>query len=134
MKLLSLIADLLGHRSPVHIHFVTLVTGAKLVGADGEGNKYYRAKARKGYKRERRWVIYKGEAEPSRVPAEWHGWLHHQTDAVPADDAKSFRRLWQKPHQPNLTGTDQAYRPQGHLLKGGRRAASDSDYEAWKPE
>jgi len=134
MKLLSLIADLLGHRSSVHIRFVTWITGASCIGADSEGNKYYRAKPRKGYKRERRWVVYNGEAEASRVPPEWHGWLHHQTDVIPADGAQSFRRVWQKPHQPNLTGTNQTYRPPGHLLKGGQRAASDSDYEAWKPE
>lgn len=134
MKPFRFLADLLGHRSPAHIHFVTLISGAALVGKDGEGNRYYRAKARKGYKRERRWVVYNGEAEASRVPPEWHGWLHHQTDAVPADAEKSFRRAWQQPHQPNMTGTDQAYRPPGHLLQGGRRAASDSDYESWKPE
>lgn len=134
MKLLSLLADLFSHRSSVHIRFVTLISGASLVGMDGEGNRYYKAKPRKGYKRQRRWVVYNGEAEASRVPPEWHGWLHHQTDAVPADGANSFRRAWQKPHRPNLTGTNQAYRPAGHLLQGGQRARSDSDYEAWKPE
>lgn len=134
MKVLQSIAALLGTASPVHIRFVTLVTGAHFVGEDALGNKYYRAKPRKGYKRERRWVIYHGAPEASDVPPEWHGWLHHQTDAVPDGNSPSFRRPWQKPHRPNLTGTDQAYRPPGHLLEGGRRAASDSDYEAWKPE
>lgn len=133
MGLLSPIANLLGSLSPVHISFVTLVTGAKLVGKDSLGNKYYTAKPRKGYKHERRWVIYKGVPEASSVPSEWHGWLHHQTDALPTA-GESFRRPWQKPHTPNFTGTDQAYRPPGHILKGGQRAAATGDYEAWTPD
>ena len=40
-----------------------------------------------------------------------------------------------KPHKANMTGTDQAYRPPGHTLMGGKRAHSDSgDYEAWSPD
>src|SRR5690606_30865947 len=134
MSLFQSLAGLLGALSPVHIRFVTLLIGATPVGMDQLGNKYYRARPRKGYKRERRWVIYKDAPEASLVPPEWHGWLHHQTDIVPNEATRSFRRPWQRPHQPNLTGTDQAYRPPGHLLKGGHRAASDSDYQAWRPD
>lgn len=134
MGLFTPIATLLGALSPVHIQFVTLVTGASKVGTDSSGNRYYRAKPRKGYKRDRRWVLYKGAPEASKVPPEWHGWLHHQTDVVPDGQAASFRRIWQKPHVPNMTGTDQAYRPPGHLLKGGQREKATGDYEAWKPE
>ena len=133
MGLLSPIVNLLGVLSPIHIHFVTLVTGATAVGTDPYGNKYYRAKPRKGYKRERRWVIYKDEPEASAVPPEWHGWLHHQTDVVPEANT-GYRRVWQKPHQPNMTGTTQAYRPPGHVLSGGKRDKATGDYEAWKPE
>jgi len=134
MGLFTPIANLLGVLSPIHIHFVTLVTGASRVGTDPYGNKYYRSKARKGYNHERRWVIYKGQPEASAVPPEWHGWLHHQTDAVPDANTQSFRRVWQKPHMPNLTGTNQAYRPPGHVLSGGKRDKATGDYEAWKPE
>lgn len=134
MGLFTPIARLLGSMSPAHIHFVTLVTGASRVGSDALGNVYYRTKPRKGYKLDRRWVIYKGEPEASMVPPEWHGWLHHQTDTVPDGTAPSFRRLWQKPHQPNMTGTTLAYRPPGHVLSGGKRDAASGDYEAWKPE
>ena len=133
MGLLSPIANLLGVLSPIHIHFVTLVTGARSVGTDMLGNKYYTAKPRKGYKLDRRWVIYKGVPEASNVPPEWHGWLHHQTDVVPNDSA-GMRRVWQKPHVPNLTGTTGAYRPPGHVLAGGQRDKATGDYEAWKPE
>ena len=124
----------LGVLSPAHIRFVTLFSGARKVGTDMQGNVYYRASPRKGYKRERRWVIYNGVAEASKVPPEWHGWLHHQTDVVPAQAGESHRRAWQKPHQQNMTGTTQAYRPPGHILEGGQRAKATGDYEAWKPE
>lgn len=133
MGLLSPIAQMLGSLSPAHITFVTLITGARLAGKDSLGNKYYTAKPRKGYKLERRWVVYKGVPEASAVPPEWHGWLHHQTDAIPTGQ-ESFRRPWQKPHTPNLTGTNQAYRPQGHILKGGQRPSATGDYEAWTPD
>lgn len=123
----------LGVLSPTHINFVTLLSGAKFVGRDITGNKYYKAKARKGYKRERRWVIYKGRPEATKVPPEWHGWLHHQTDVIPSGNEKSFRRSWQKPHKPNMTGTNQAYRPPGHVLAGGQRDKATGDYEAWTP-
>src|SRR5262245_10241994 len=46
------------------------------VGSDSFGNRYYRGRPIGRRKRERRWVIYAGEVEASRVPPEWHGWLH----------------------------------------------------------
>lgn len=105
----------------------------QFVGKDQLGNKYYRGKARKGTKRERRWVIYTAQAEASNVPPEWHGWLHHQTDRVPPIDSSRHRKSWQLPHQSNMTGTEGAYLPPGHALKGGRRHAATGDYEPWQP-
>jgi NADH:ubiquinone oxidoreductase subunit len=99
-----------------------------LVGTDGQGNRYYQDR-----KARRRWVIYNGEVEASRVPAEWHGWLHYTVD-LPPDRANYPSRSWFKPHQPNLTGSLAAYRPAGSLLGDGQRAAATGDYEAWKPE
>jgi NADH:ubiquinone oxidoreductase subunit len=37
-------------------------------------------------------------------------------------------------YTPNATGTPKAYRPQGALERGGRRAAATGDYEAWTPD
>jgi NADH:ubiquinone oxidoreductase subunit len=126
--------NLLGALSPVHIYFVTFITGAKRIGRDAYGNTYYQARARKGYNHPRRWVVYKSIPEPSLVPAEWHGWLHYQTDAIPGGEAASFRRPWQKPHIPNMTGTDQAYLPPGHVLRGFKRDHATGDYTPWQPE
>jgi NADH:ubiquinone oxidoreductase subunit len=102
------------------------------VGQDALGNRYFEAKGVDAFGRRRRWVIYDGSNDASRVPAEWHGWLHHTTDLVPADAPPP--RAWQKPAVPNLTGTREAYRPAGALEAGGRRAAATGDYEAWSPE
>lgn len=104
------------------------------VGTDAQGNTYYRAKKAKtteGY--ERRWVIYAGANDASRVPSEWHGWLHHSYDDVPESHLPPAR-IWEADYTPNATGTVAAYRPQGALERGGRRAAATGDYEAWSPD
>lgn len=103
------------------------------VGTDAAGNRYYREKRPRPGRRERRWVIYKGAPEASKVPADWHGWLHHRTDEVPPAGGKR-RWPWQKDHLPNLTGTAAAYRPPGHILRGGRRDRATGDYEPWRPD
>jgi NADH:ubiquinone oxidoreductase subunit len=110
------------------------------VGEDAQGNQYYRAKKPfpKGHPfagRERRWVIYNGANDASRVPAEWHGWLHGSFDngAVPESNLPP-PRIWEVDYTPNATGTSAAYRPQGALERGGKRAAATGDYEAWSPE
>ncbi len=97
------------------------------VGEDGFGNVYYRE--RKG---RRRWVIYNGLAEPSTVPAEWHGWLHYTVDVLPSEQDYTAHD-WQKPHRPNMTGTTAAYRPEGSVLTAAERPAATGDYEAWRP-
>ncbi len=108
------------------------------VGADQFGNRYYREKGggkvhADSLRKERRWVIYDGEVEASRVPAEWHAWLHHTTQDLPPEGGPA-KRPWQKDHLPNLTGTAAAYRPPGHILQGGQRDKATGDYEPWVPD
>ncbi len=98
------------------------------VGSDEFGNKYYQDK-----KAKRRYVTYNGEADASTIPPGWYGWMHHRTDEVPSQ-VNYAARPWQKPHEPNLTGTAEAYRPDGSLLKGGERPRVTGDYDAWSPE
>ena len=97
----------------------------ELVGEDQFANRYYRVK-----RGDRRWVIYKGRPEASKVPAEWHAWLHHTIEAAPTGDRTAAD--WEREHEPNLTGTEHAYHPSGSLLEGGRRAATTADYESWR--
>lgn len=110
---------------------MTLLLG-ELVGTDEFGNRYYRDRRRKRHGKEIRWALYKGITESSKVPPEWHAWLHHTVDEPLAESAAQVRP-WQKEHRPNLTGTLGAYRPAGHDAMGGQRAAATGDYQAWSP-
>lgn len=102
------------------------------VGSDQFGNRYYQDRKQIKGMRRKRWVIYNGEAEASRVPPDWHGWLHHTVDNPPPAEGLP-KRPWQKEHVPNLTGTPDAYRQPGHVLAGGRRDRATGDYEPWTP-
>ncbi len=96
------------------------------VGEDEQGNVYYR-----NTDDSRRWVIYAGDNDATRVGPEWYGWLHH-TFAKPPTEEPLPHKAWEKPHHPNLTGSDGAF-----LRKGSIRRADvkpESDYEAWSPE
>jgi len=106
--------------------FFTWRNGVR-VGEDQFGNVYY--KERDG---NRRWVIYNGVAEASMIPPGWHGWMHHRVDTPPTEESYQ-PRPWQAPHEPNHTGTPQAYRPQGSMASGGHRPAVTGDYDAWTP-
>ena len=124
--------------SPIFTWWNTATFGTRLftsrkgvkVGEDSQGNVYYQERDGK-----RRWVIYKnGPVEASRVPADWHGWLHYTVDDIPSGEPISDK-TWIKDHAPNLTGSDNAYFPAGSLNNlATDRAASTSDYEAWRPE
>ena len=102
------------------------------VGTDHAGNRYYRSKKKTVEGLERRWVIYDGANDASRVPAEWHGWLHHSYDELPESHLPPAK-IWEADYTPNATGTAAAYLPAGALEKGGRRARATGDYDAWTP-
>lgn len=104
----------------------------QLMGSDEVGNRYFRGKGRHLQGRERRWVLFKAAEDPSNVPSEWHAWLHHMVAESLAQEAATARD-WQKPHQENLTGTEQAYRPPGHQLARRARDAATGDYTPWTP-
>ena len=104
----------------------TWASGTK-VGGDEYGNVYYRNRDST-----RRWVIYKGTVEASRVPPDWHGWLHH-TFKLPPTEEPLPAKFFEREHEPNLTGTPDAYRPEGSLWNEGKRPAATGDYEAWRP-
>ena len=120
--------------------FVTSFTlwrkNARLVGTDEQGNRYFEEKEPSlpgsDGKRRRRWVLYHGVAEASRIPADWHGWLHHTFEEAPTV-APLTRRDWEKDHLPNMTGTPLAYHPKGSLSRADGPADVNDDYEAWDP-
>lgn len=113
---------------------LTIRRQGRLVGQDGFGNTYY--VQRKGVGPlgvPRRWVVYQKLAEPSKVPPEWHGWLHYTVDTLPTEEAYTARP-WQLPHRMNMTGSAQAWRPQGSILAAGARPKATGDYKAWRPK
>ena len=96
------------------------------VGEDDAGNMFYETKDSV-----RRWVIFNGETEATRVNPDWHGWLHH-TWNDPPNKTPLTHKAWEKPHQVNLTGTVMAHAPVGSIRQS--RPQSHCDYEAWTPE
>ncbi|RPE71845.1 NADH:ubiquinone oxidoreductase subunit [Pacificibacter maritimus] len=96
------------------------------VGDDAQGNIYYRNKDDS-----KRWVIYNGEIEASRVSPDWHGWLHQTFDEAPGTTPLEHK-AWEKPHADNPTGTIAAYAPAGSIRRA--QPAERRDYEAWQPE
>ena len=74
------------------------------VGRDVQGNIYYSSGTGAA---QRRWVIYNGEPEASRIPPEWHLWMHKTVNEPPS--ALPAPRVWE-------------------------RAATRGDYSAWTPD
>ncbi|MDX1916632.1 MAG: NADH-ubiquinone oxidoreductase subunit NDUFA12 family protein [Rickettsiaceae bacterium] len=90
---------------------------SKKIGQDKFGNQYYQFG-------NRRFVIYNGVAEPTKVPPMWHAWLHFLKESTPNEnDLDSLK--WQKDYSPNLTGTSKAYHPSRKLVS--------SEYTKWQP-
>lgn len=98
-------------------------------GRDEAGNVYFQHRKDPA----RRWVIYEGSNDSSRVPPGWNAWLRGTIDEVP-ERSLPQRRAWEKAPKPNLTGTVAAYRPSGSMDGRDLRAAATGDYEAWKPD
>ena len=96
------------------------------VGEDDQGNMYFTNRDKS-----KRWVIYNGEAEASRVPADWHGWLHNTFDEAPGTTPLKHK-AWEKEHLENVSGTALAYAPAGSIRKA--QPVERRDYEAWSPE
>jgi NADH:ubiquinone oxidoreductase subunit len=93
-----------------------------LVGKDEFGNKYYKNK-----NDSKRWVIYNGEVESSRIPPEWHLWIHKTSNSSP-DKINFVNHSWIKNHHENYTGSDMAYSP----LKKSK--IKEETYKKWHPE
>ena len=109
------------HKQTIGTLIYTLFIG-KFVGEDRFGNKYY--KSSKG----KRWVIYKNNIESSKIPPEWHSWIHFITIYIPTGNDKKYS--WQKEHVENLTGTSRAHRPDGSLALEIKKEMKK--YESWK--
>ena len=109
------------HKQTLGTFIYTLFFG-KLVGKDKFGNKYYFNS--KG----RRWVIYKNNIEATKIPPEWHSWIHFLSINIPSEEINKYS--WQKEHEENLTGTANAHKPDGSLFSESKK--NMKKYETWK--
>jgi NADH:ubiquinone oxidoreductase subunit len=103
-----------------------------LVGMDQFKNKYYCNS--KNFKSEttKRWVIFNGEIEASKIPSHWHAWLHKTINDPPIN--YFHKHSWQKEHLPNFTGTSKAYFPSSYPLSKSRESLKvKKDYKKWQP-
>lgn len=123
------------HKATLGTRFYTWRKG-EFVGEDEFGNRYFRTRGGAidpNLHFQRRWVIYNGLAEASTIPPGWWGWMHHKAD-LPPTEMDYVPEPWQKPHEPNMTGTPAAYRPPGSMLTPEHRPRVTGDYEAWSPD
>ena len=102
--------------------FLFTLSSGKLVGKDQFGNKYYKNKSDS-----KRWVIYYGEVESSKIPPEWHVWIHKTSNLTP-DQIEFVDYSWIKEHHENYTGSKLAYTPSKN------KNANKDPYKKWSPE
>lgn len=96
------------------------------VGEDVDGNVFYR-----NADDTRRWVLYEGSNDATRVGPDWYGWLHFTVRKPPTEEPV-VHKAWEKPHQPNMTGSEGAFLRQGSIRRADVKP--QADYEAWSPE
>ena len=96
-----------------------------LVGTDENLNKFYQNNSET-----RRWVIYKGEVEATKVSPEWNNWLRFTSLNPPLDNDEKYE--WQIKHKQNQTGTKNAYSPKSSRFNQKKNDA-DLDYDKWNP-
>jgi NADH:ubiquinone oxidoreductase subunit len=65
----------------------------RYIGQDRFNNRYYTTKTNP----KKRWVLYNGVYDPSKISVEWYGWLHFLNDTP----LSSTLHTW----VPNTTGT-----------------------------
>ena len=109
------------HKQTIGTFLYTIFEG-KHVGTDDFDNKYYLSSKGK------RWVIYKDKVESSKIPPEWHLWIHFLVEKPPKNNLKKYK--WQKKYEENLTGTSKAYKPDGSL--SSEKNKKIKKYESWK--
>ena len=109
------------NRQTIGTFFYTLISG-KFIGEDKFGNKYY------SNSKGKRWVIYENKVESTKIPPEWHLWIHFLINNKPSYNTIKFE--WQKKHEENLTGTEKAHKPDGSLASDSKK--NMKKYETWK--
>jgi NADH:ubiquinone oxidoreductase subunit len=88
---------------------------ATKVGEDEYGNQFFELKRLDYLGRKKRYCLYKGVVEASKISPEWHPFMHYQIEAK--DVKKHFREYkWQKPALPDTTLSAYKFLPKNHML------------------
>ena len=95
---------------------------SKHIGLDSCKNNYYVSLDKDYLGRCRRFVIYNGVPDPSKIPPLWNAWLRYAIQDFPSYN-NSYE--WQTPFVCNLTGTSMSYKPSN---------TASSNYVAWRPD
>lgn len=107
-----------------------LIKGAKLVGADEFHNRYYEMKQTDYLGRKKRICIYFGTVEASKIPSNWHNWMHYSSSSK----INCKKLFWMKSHTPNVTGTEYAFCPNYHTqsnIHGKSFIDQNKSYQPW---
>jgi len=80
----------------------------KKVGRDEYGNTYYLKP-----NSDERFCFYYGIPEASKIPPQWHAWIHYSSNEIPT--INDIKCKWQLNHIPNTTGTKFAYTPKNSI-------------------
>ncbi|MDC0864690.1 NADH-ubiquinone oxidoreductase subunit NDUFA12 family protein [Rickettsiaceae bacterium] len=102
---------------------------SKMIGKDQFGNRYFISRAKDYLGRNKRFVIYNGIEDGSKVPAMWHSWLHYLSSKTPEKEG-GRAYSWQKKHMPNVTGTKYAHNVN---VQNEEISAHDTTYVRWNP-
>ena len=95
------------------------------VGKDKFGNLYMHNK-----NDSKRWVLYTGEVDSTKIPPEWNGWLRFTSNEIPTTEK---RYKWEKEHLKNQTGTKNSYYPSASVFRNPR-SKKRAEYEQWSPK
>ncbi len=109
-----------------------LSRGARFIGADEYGNRYFEERRTSLEGRKRRYVTYNGYADASRVPPDWHGWLHHTVAEPPSLDLVGEDGLGNRYFEEVRTSVDDVRRRRFVAFADGAEVATvPDDWRAW---
>jgi len=109
------------------------------IGIDQYGNQYFEVKRTDSFGRKKRFCLYNGTPEASKISPEWHLFMHYQ---IEAKDVKTNykQHKWQKPFVPDITLSDAKYLPKNHPLFNSKKnlfhssgAKNPFKTKIWKP-
>ena len=112
------------HNQTIGTRIWSYLNGYK-IGEDKFGNTYMKNK-----NDSKRWVLYQGDVDSSKVPPEWNGWLRYTSNEIPNLHKKYS---WEKEHVKNQTGTANSYYPSASILKNSNNKKR-SEYDQWSPK